>query len=529
MALPIPEKMNRDRFKNNAEYAVYSALHEQLGDDWVLIPSMELRLDELPGERELDLLLVHPHYGLVIIEVKSFPFYVEGGQFFYFDGKALDNDPLDQVRAQRRYLAKTLEGVLAHGYNDIRFAIASPETIAVTGALGPQLHQRQLFGAADLADVHNAVLNLCEADAYTEPLGEERFQQVLAVLCPDAYLINSRAALRQLVRSRMEQRLIAETKVLETLDRNKRVLVSGSAGTGKTRLAVAWAKSAARRGERVLFTMYNDPLAKALSEELSAFAQITVSPFLRLLEQHCGTSAPAEGAALQHYWDNLPSVASDVLRDLALTFDTVIVDEAQDFPKEWLDLLEQLVVPRGRLFAVADPRQNLRDHEFSLAYFDDRWAKAELLSNGRNAPAIAQLLRRRLQGAASPNKEPFSSVITWSEATTEDDVVAAVGAALGSQSDLTTWVLTISGSYRDRLSSELGLVRFEERGNEGAVVCETVRRLKGLDVDRLIFVADHLTALDLAELYTSVSRANEELVVISSREVGEVLGLVGPR
>ena len=86
MALPIPDKMSRDRFRNDAEFAVYSALHEQLTDDWVLVPSMELRLDSLPGERELDLLLVHPHYGLLIVEVKSFAFYVHGGQFFYFDG-----------------------------------------------------------------------------------------------------------------------------------------------------------------------------------------------------------------------------------------------------------------------------------------------------------------------------------------------------------------------------------------------------------------------------------------------------------
>jgi len=521
--------MSRDRFRNSAEFAVYSALHDQLSDDWVLLPSLELRLDELPGERELDLLLAHPHYGLIIIEVKSFPFYVQGGQFFYFDGRPLSDDPLDQVRAQRRYLSKLLGDLLPYGFNDIRFAIASPETIVVTGALGPQLHQRQLFGAADLTDLHTSVLNLCDADHYFHPLGEERFQDILRVLCPDANLTNSPAALRHLVRSRMEQRLVAETKVLETLDRNKRVLVTGGAGTGKTRLAVAWAKRAASNGDQVLLTMYNDPLADALGEELAGFTGVAVSPFLRLLEQHCGMSAPSEIGETQNYWDTLPTVARQHLADHPLTFDTVIVDEAQDFPKEWLELLEVLVAPGGRLFAVADPRQNLRDHEFSLEVFDERWAQAELLSNGRNAPAIAQLLRRRLHGAASPNKEPFSSTISWIQATEPDDVVTAVGQVLHTDGDLTTWVLTISGKYRDLLIEEFGLVRFEDRAVEGAIVCETVRRLKGLDVDRLIFVADHLTALDVDELYASISRANEELVVISSRAVGEVLGFVEQR
>jgi len=188
-----------------------------------------------------------------------------------------------------------------------------------------------------------------------------------------------------------------------------------------------------------------------------------------------------------------------------------------------------LVRPGGRLFAVADPRQNLRHHEFALSYFTEGWAQAELLSNGRNAPAIAQLLRRRLHGAASPNKEPFSTAVQWTEAVEDQAVVEAVSAALAEQSELKTWVLTISATTRDLLISRLGLVRFEQRGEQGAVVCETYRRLKGLDADRLIFVADHLKPTDVDELYTSISRANEELVVISSREVGEVLGLVSPR
>ncbi|MEI7478682.1 MAG: NERD domain-containing protein/DEAD/DEAH box helicase [Actinomycetes bacterium] len=529
MALPIPDKMSRDRFRNDAEFAVYSALHEQLSDDWVLVPSLELRLDSLPGERELDLLLIHPYYGLLIVEVKSFAFYVLGGQFFYFDGRPLGDDPLDQVRAQRNYLAKLLGDLLPHGYNDIRFAIASPETIVVEGALGPQLHQRQLFGGPDLADVHNAVLNLCEADQFFEPLGEDRFERILQVLCPNGTLVNSKAALRQLVRSRMEQRLVAETRVLETLDRNRRVFVTGGAGTGKTRLAVAWAKRAAANGDRVLFTMYNDPLADALSEELSGSKRIVVAPFLRLLEQHLGTSAPEGNAETQQYWDGLPGAAEQFLHENPLQFDTVIVDEAQDFPQEWFDLLQRLVRPGGRLFAVADPRQNLRHHKFALSYFTEGWAQAELLSNGRNAPAIAQLLRRRLHGAASPNKEPFSTAVQWTEAVEDQAVVEAVSAALAEQSELKTWVLTISATTRDLLISRLGLVRFEQRGEQGAVVCETYRRLKGLDVDRLIFVADHLKPTDVDELYTSISRANEELVVISSREVGEVLGLVSPR
>jgi hypothetical protein len=118
--------------------------------------------------------------------------------------------------------------------------------------------------------------------------------------------------------------------------------------------------------------------------------------------------------------------------------------------------------------------------------------------------------------------------VQWREATADDEVVEAVRLALAAEGELSTCVLTLTTRHRELLIRYLKLVRFGKQENEGDVVCETVRRLKGLDVDRLVLVVDDQVPASLDELYTSISRANDELVVISSREVGEVLGLADP-
>ena len=80
-------------------------------------------------------------------------------------------------------------------------------------------------------------------------------------------------------RRRLQALCLYQTGALEPLDVNRRVLVTGGAGSGKTRLAMAWTRRALARSERVWLTCYNDPLADAVAERLTPNELLTVGSF----------------------------------------------------------------------------------------------------------------------------------------------------------------------------------------------------------------------------------------------------------
>ena len=211
-------------------------------------------------------------------------------------------------------------------------------------------------------------------------------------------------------------------------------------------------------------------------------------------------------------------------------FDTIVVDEAQDFAPEWLDLLERLLDPDGanRLLLVADAKQAIYSRGFEPPPVGDGWTHCRLITNCRNAREIATLLRRELGGAAAPGAGPDATDLRY--VAVDADASAASSATraeidrlLAEERDpAELLVLTVSSALRERLIADLGLVRWEHRAT--GIVCENVHRLKGLEADTVILVADTPEVPDHL-LYVGISRAVNELVVIAPTGVGARLGL----
>ena len=154
---------------------------------------------------------------------------------------------------------------------------------------------------------------------------------------------------------------------------------------------------------------------------------------------------------------------------------------------------------------------------------------AELTSNYRNAPHIAEFMKRRFQGAgAAADKFPLHESIKKAEVSDLDQMTAVVDQLLerSERASSDIWVLTTSRQERDHLREVMGLRAWDEEG--ATVVCETVRRLKGLDVPEVILVSlkpisDEYEHLRL--LYAGISRAIDTLAVVGSRRTLNTLGI----
>ena len=124
--------------------------------------------------------------------------------------------------------------------------------------------------------------------------------------------------------------------VLDLLNRYRRALISGCAGSGKTTLAVEKAQRLARQKFRVLFTCYNKNLAADLRQKLTGLPTLDIVHFHELcyqLAEKAGVLPDRPGSddsqGWQHFFDEqLPEAvmdAADVLEDVR--YDAIVVDE----------------------------------------------------------------------------------------------------------------------------------------------------------------------------------------------------------
>jgi hypothetical protein len=283
----------------------------------------------------------------------------------------------------------------------------------------------------------------------------------------------------------------------------------------------------------VLLTCYNDPLAAAVWERFGDDELVTVDSYFEVafqLEGMPSLEVPQEADGT--WWD---TVAVGHLQrhwgDITQRFDTIIVDEAQDFSPAWLAQLQQLLDPDGprRMMMVADELQTIYSRGFSLPSADDGWVRCELVSNCRNTSQIASMLRQFLGGPPAPIGGPESISVRWIPA---DDLASATE-GVGDEIDRVLddedrdperiLVATVKRSVRDHLRTALGFVSWEE-SDERSIACETVHRAKGLEFDHVILVITNEDVSD-ALLYIGVSRAISGLSLVSPAPVASRLGL----
>lgn len=547
MGVLVPEDFPLDGLANEGERRVVEALRDGLTDGWLVFPDVAIRSHR---DFQLDVVLVHRTYGVLDIEVKSHRVEVRNGRW-YARGAEMAPQPLDQARNNAYALRDLLRARVAGLERlEVEYGVALPNTVSYDGRLPPGAQPVQVLTEAHLQDVAEAVELLAVARHTTGLLTDEQVAEIVALLRPDVHFRWDPAARLRASRTRLDELATQQTQILERLDANRRVVALGAAGTGKTRLVVGWARRAYLRDERVLVTCYNEPLADQITDQLPEDPDLRVGAFLRVALGLDGMPPLPVPDDADHAWWTVTAVGYLVAHWAAVTerFDTIVVDEAQDFSPAWLALLEALLDPAGprRMLVVADPLQELYVRGFTVPSTDDGWVHCELVNNCRNARGIASLLRRRLHGAPAPALGPeavdlrFVSVDGTGPGSTDpqapgagddgpgDRLTRIVGAelerlvAVEERQPDQVLVLTFATRVRDRLAASLGLQRWEDRSK--GIVCENAHRLKGIESDTVVLVADTEDVADEL-LYVGISRAVSELVVVGPPGLAGRLGL----
>jgi hypothetical protein len=320
-----------------------------------------------------------------------------------------------------------------------------------------------------------------------------------------------------------------------------RLRVIGTAGSGKTQLALAVFRDAVAAGRRPLYVCFNRPLADHFARIAPAGGE--VATYHQLADRIAREQGQAPDFESPGAFERLGQVLDAHVPGEPGRFDELIVDEGQDFEAGWAANLMRFLRPGGRAWWLEDPMQNLYGRP-PVAL--PGWVTLRSDVNYRSPGDVIHLLNRLLplQGAmigGSPLTGSNYGLVTYTDSA---DLLARTRAAIDDCMQLRfrhadMAVVTYRGRQGSlftsfdqlgdhRLRSPIG--SYDPLGNalykDGSLLLDSVMRLKGQSAPCVIFTEIDFEALDdsaVRRLFVGATRATVRLVLVMSERAARVL------
>jgi len=547
MAVLWPKKLPRsvlDDPRRKAEVRVYDRLAEVLDDSFhVFYSSPWLGTDRLGNEKdgECDFLIAHPEHGILAIEVKGgreISFDPRDGQWRSTDHGGFVHkikDPVAQARSAKHEILKRLNDSprwpsrFVHAAHGVIF----PSAGSPPGNLGADRPTR-IFCCSRQFHVGLGAwiaerLNAGQRPDNCEPLGRDGIAALERLLAhPFTLSFRIGAALAE---ADTEFRVLepSQYQILDMIADIPRALVRGGAGTGKTVVAIEEALRSAAAGRKTLLTCHSRPLASNLERKLKNVENLTVAGFHALcgrISRQAGISAPSGISERELYESALPNALYRAMEaQPALRWDTVIVDEGQDFRDDWWIALDACLLPDGRIRVFMDSNQRVYESAGDGAR-DLSVVPVRLSRNLRNTKNIHKAASVHYSGPDIVADGPDGLEVSWVSAESPDAKVEAAYRELRrlvlneevAPGDIAVLVNgpAARASFLERSSgTSIPLTDAEIMALEDVVV-DTVRRFKGLERPAIVLIVsgDEMDRRELA--YVAFSRARAYLCVVSS-------------
>ncbi|WP_310621266.1 NERD domain-containing protein [Flexibacterium corallicola] len=542
MARIYPRKLSVDVLKDpkrSAEVDVYERLRDQLPDSFYCYYSRSWheadRNSTQEFDGEADFIVAHVELGLLFLEVK-------GGRVSCreSDGTWISRDrydipfkiknPIEQAKRSKHHFLRRLRQTRQLRYRRItaRHAAVLPNSARPNRALGPDA-PLELFAFGDdierLGDWVRSRMN--ENGATDDALGLDGIQ-VLEDMLSSHFELRSHIGVSLADDNRKIEALTAEQAwILDSLEDNSQQAISGGAGTGKTVLAVEKSIRSALSGHRTLLVCYNTPLAAHLNALTKRQENLTACGFHALcinLARQAGLSVPST-LEVADYETTLPELLLEAMETQpSFRFDTIVIDEGQDFYDTWLDTLKLCLkdVDQNEFYVFHDDNQTLYEANGSFIAALPT-ARYRLTRNLRNTKSIHSVMRKWYNGRATHAAGPEGQPVQWLEIRHRDLAIPTTNERIafliksGQLDPSQIAVLTGSSIDPSAIPRRIGgaPVCNATDVRPGCVIFDTVRRFKGLSRPCVFVIQPEL--LNTAELrYVALSRANLLLNIVGT-------------
>ncbi len=537
MAKMIPLELKDGEYLSEGEKEVFDILKAGLSDEWLVIYSLrwitdnDIFLGKSNGES--DFILIHPSYGIMILEVK-------GGVISCINGEwssiSADNtkrnikDPEKQANYAKFSLLSRFKKSNINPY--ITTAIWFPDCIKEKCSLPLSMPKEVILDMASFSDIEKRIVDIFKYRAEKEgfvinKLLDSEYKKVVDILNPKTEIKIPLLRLVNKLNMRFMKLNDEQNNFFEQLDGNKFISVKGHAGTGKTVLAVKKAFRESEHGKKVLFLCYNSLLKDSIKKESEdIFDVFTIYSlaieYLSKYNEEAYKKFDKTGDFDEMMKDFFNEIKNNKENHKWL-FDSIVIDEGQDFTEEWFDAINELLVEDGSLCVFYDENQMLYNkYGRTDISFLDNGTKYTLMRNMRNTDEICTSSLKvisanggsvRLNGVNGIEPDIIFSEDAFDTITHLKNVIRELKRTEFLSDDNIT-VLTMEA--KKKIKFKKGII------DEFSGTVESIRRFKGLESDVVIipdlsnsFMEDE----DLRNLlYVGMSRAKAHVILIIDTE-----------
>ncbi len=382
---------------SEGEREIFQSLQDGLDDNFVVFHSVRWINSRNKGQGEADFLILHRYFGILVIEAKGG--IIRTHQRLWFQTNRASGvekqipDPLAQADSSKFKFLEILDNqnppirdcliCSAVWYPSMEWNLPLPPHYAPEILL-------DLKSLQDPQDKIEAVFKFWNNLYPKPPLSQSSFDKLKFIIAPEYSAVPS-------VRANFEnrERLFItltrdQARILDFLEEQRTAVISGSAGTGKTLLALEKANRLGVRNEETLFLCFNEALKKHLEEN----NPITYVHFRTIHELANSFIAVGPNTPLNDITDRL----SDFLlgNKKAWKFKNIIIDEAQDFNSLFIEVLQELAKEaNGNFYAFYDKNQSIYQ-EGVMDWANNAECKLTLHTNCRNTKEIARTSARNI-------------------------------------------------------------------------------------------------------------------------------------
>jgi hypothetical protein len=524
MAIMLPSSPHYYETGSPGEAVIYGSLEKNLDDSWIAIHSFKwikiLSSNGRKAQGEGDFVLFNPHYGILVIEVKSGDIEYHDHEWFTTN-KQIIQDPMEQANDTKFYIIGRLK-LKKIPKVPVFHSVWFPDVEVDNDDLPANYNKKIVF---DKKTLKAPVTHIEEAFDYwyqltgfnKETIPNERVEEIKKILKPQLKLIKVLNRLSEDINELYVRLNNEQAKLLENLEMCKEVSVRGRAGTGKTLLAIEKARRDSESGKSVLLLCFNTALSKRIKETLGE-TKINVRTVHSFALEYMKKYYPARVQGTfetDSDFEYLMSEFTEVTMNSNVNYDSIIIDEGQDFEREWISSIQDFGNKESAFYIFYDPYQHLYS---SASTFNDEYLKMGvcylLLRNMRNTDEISKSCLNIINEPLIP--EHFSNIIGRDPEVTFVYNKNDLEEIINSKVHELQFINKIDRDDLTILSLDSWISNDPRNSFDHKVT--TVRKFKGLE-NEFIIIADvnlsHL--LDPAKqrlLYVALSRAKVHVILM---------------